>query len=99
MFYFRTIHVQCSLSNVWSQPTLVSVLRQKRIVSAAAGVCHSVFIDSSGIVYTCGKGKGLLGHGDSRICTVPKVVSSLEVCIAQSDLGVDSSYCTYPRVR
>ncbi len=63
------------------QPTLVSVLREKKIVSATAGVCHSIFIDSRGGVYTCGKGKGLLGHGDTRIRTVPTKVKSLEVAV------------------
>lgn len=61
------------------QPTLVSVIRQRKIVYAAAGVCHSIFIDSHGSVYTCGKGKGLLGHGDTRIRTVPSKVEGLEV--------------------
>ena len=70
----------CSHSLLSSiQPTLVSVLRGKKIVSATAGVCHSIFIDSMGSVYTCGKGKGLLGHGDTRIRTVPTKVQSLEV--------------------
>ena len=47
---------------------------------AAAGVCHSIFIDASGGVYTCGKGTGLLGHGDVKIRTVPTKVANLEVC-------------------
>ena len=64
---------------IYVQPTLVSVLRKKNIVYAAAGVCHSIFIDASGGVYTCGKGSGLLGHGDARIRTVPTKVASLEV--------------------
>ena len=64
------------------QPTLVSVLRDKKIVFAAAGVCHSIFLDSFGNAYTCGKGQGLLGHGDTRIRTVPTWVESLQVGIA-----------------
>ncbi len=62
-----------------SQPTMVSVLRNKRIVFAAAGVSHSIFVDSDGITYTCGLGKGFLGHGDGRIKTVPTKVAALEV--------------------
>lgn len=60
---------------------MVSVLRQRKITYAAAGVSHSIFIDSSGLAYTCGKGKGILGHGDQRIRTVPCKVESLEVTI------------------
>lgn len=62
------------------QPTMVSVLRNKRIVFAAAGVSHSIFVDSEGAAYTCGVGKGFLGHGDGRIKTVPTKVIALEVC-------------------
>ena len=62
-----------------AQPTLVSVLRDKKIVSAVAGVCHSIFLDASGNTYTCGKGLGLLGHGDTHIHTVPTWVKSLQV--------------------
>ena len=57
----------------------MSVLREKKIVYAAAGVSHSIFIDSCGEAFTCGKGNGLLGHGDSKIRTVPTKVLSLEV--------------------
>ena len=61
------------------QPTLVSVLRHLKIVSVSAGVCQSIFVDSAGAAYTCGKGKGLLGHTDTRIRTVPTKVASLQV--------------------
>ena len=57
----------------------MSVLRNKKIVFAAAGVCHTIFVDSNGRVFTCGKGSGQLGHGDIRIRTVPTAVASLEV--------------------
>ncbi len=66
------------------QPTLVSVLLRKRIVVAAAGVSHSIFIDSNGVAYTCGTGKGFLGHGDGRIKTVPTKVAALDVSKQQS---------------
>ena len=46
---------------------------------AAAGVSHSIFIDNMGAAFTCGRGKGVLGHGDTRIRTVPTKVQSLEV--------------------
>ncbi len=58
----------------------MSVLLTKRIVVAAAGVSHSIFVDSDGVAYTCGTGKGFLGHGDGRIKTVPTKVAALEVC-------------------
>ena len=54
---------------------------------AAAGVSHSIFIDSKGTAFTCGRGKGVLGHGDTKIKTVPTKVQSLEV-------SHDSGYCT-----
>ncbi len=62
------------------QPTLVSILRDHKIRYAAAGVSHSIFIDSKGVVYTCGIGNGLLGHGDTRIRTIPTAIASLKVC-------------------
>lgn len=74
------------------KPTLVSVLRNRTIRFAAAGVSHSIFIDSRGGAYTCGNGKGLLGHGDTRIRTTPSAVTSLEgVKIASAAAGVKQS--------
>lgn len=46
---------------------------------AAAGACHSILLDSCGKAYTCGKGRGLLGHGNTCMCTVPTCVESLQV--------------------
>ena len=74
-------HYHNLMHTLHPQPTQVSVLREKKIVYAAAGVSHSIFIDSSGAVFTCGKGKGLLGHGNSKIKTVPTKIQSLEVSI------------------
>ena len=56
-------------------------MRERKIVYAAASVSHSIFLDSSGAAFTCGKGRGLLGHGDAKIKTVPTRVQSLEVII------------------
>ena len=53
---------------------------------AAASVSHSIFLDSSGAAFTCGKGRGLLGHGDSKIKTVPTRVQSLEVKSCDSEI-------------
>ena len=36
-------------------------------------------LHSIGGVYTCGNGRGILGHGDTIIRTVPKKVESLAV--------------------
>lgn len=76
---------------------MVAVLRDKKIIAAAAGVSHSVFLDSKGVlwsahacpcasqadplgaVYTCGSGKGILGHNDTRMYTVPMKIQALEV--------------------
>lgn len=76
------------------------MIHSTRITVAAASVCHTVLVDSSGEwmsdngpvhevmgspplleghVYTCGKGEGILGHGDTAIHTVPKRVESLDV--------------------
>lgn len=60
------------------------MLRDYTIRFAAAGVSHSIFVDSRGRVYTCGKGNGLLGHGDIRIRTVPSPVANLEASIKVS---------------
>jgi len=58
---------------------MVSVLYDKHIVSVAAGVSHSVFVDSEGSTYTCGRGKPFLGHGDNKIRTVPTKISTFKV--------------------
>jgi len=55
------------------------VLRDKKIRYAAAGVSHSIFIDAGGSVYTCGKGNGLLGHGNTWMRTVPMKIAALKV--------------------
>lgn len=74
---------------------MVSVLRQRKITFAAAGVSHSIFVDSKGIAYTCGKGRGLLGHGDHRIRTVPTKVESLEVNVCHSIAKVTCTLTVY----
>ena len=81
-----------SLWPLHHQPTLVSVLRDYTICYAVAAVSHSIFVDSKGRVYTCGKGNGLLGHGDTKIRTVPHRVASLEgVKIVSAAAGVSQS--------
>ena len=68
------------------------MLRDCNIRYAAAGVSHSIFVDSKGRVYTCGKGNGLLGHGDTRIRTVPQRVVGLEgIKIVSAAAGVSQS--------
>ena len=64
----------------------MSVLRERKVVFAAGGVSHSIFIDNTGAVFTCGKGRGLLGHRDMKIKTVPTKVQSLEVTIINNQL-------------
>lgn len=75
-----------------SKATMVAVLWDKKIIAAAAGVSHSIFLDSKGAVYTCGSGRGILGHNNSRICTVPVKVQALEgIKIARIIAGVTMS--------
>ena len=46
----------------------------------------SRYIFPVGQVYTCGKGIGILGHGDSYIRTVPKLVDRLVVSEFNNDM-------------
>lgn len=73
-----------------STPAQVTAhIYHKKIVYASASVCHTVLVDSTGQVYTCGKGIGILGHGDSNIRTVPKLVDRLVgTHIIQATAGV-----------
>lgn len=62
------------------QPRLVQMFQDKNthVVRVAAGDEHSVALDSSGNVYTWGKGYcGALGHGDENDKALPELVSSL----------------------
>lgn len=66
---------------------------------AAASVSHSIFLDSSGAVFTCGKGRGLLGHGDSKIKTVPTRVQSLEVINFLASSSYSQLYSVFKALR
>ncbi|XP_044485358.1 ultraviolet-B receptor UVR8-like isoform X2 [Mangifera indica] len=63
------------------QPRVIQTFRRKgiHVVRVSAGDEHAVALDSSGFVYTWGKGYcGALGHGDEIDKTIPELVSSLK---------------------
>ncbi|GLT67309.1 hypothetical protein SLA2020_396270 [Shorea laevis] len=63
------------------QPRIVQTFRRKgiHVVRVSAGDEHAVALDSSGYVYTWGKGYcGALGHGDEIDKTLPELLSSLK---------------------
>eukprot|EP01018_Ginkgo_biloba_P023442 Gb_13972 [translate_table: standard] len=63
------------------QPRAVQAFKRKNIhvIRVSAGDEHSVALDSSGYVYTWGKGYcGALGHGDENDKTSPEMVAILQ---------------------
>ncbi|GAA0167867.1 guanyl-nucleotide exchange factor [Lithospermum erythrorhizon] len=67
------------------QPRAVESFRRKgiHVTRVCAGGTHAVALDSSGYVYTWGKGYcGALGHGDETDKTSPEIVRSLESHLA-----------------
>ncbi|CAL5405820.1 unnamed protein product [Camellia sinensis] len=67
------------------QPRAIQSFRRKgiHIVRVSAGDEHVVALDSSGIVYTWGKGYcGALGHGDEIDKTTPELLISLKIHVA-----------------
>ncbi|GMN44779.1 hypothetical protein TIFTF001_013972 [Ficus carica] len=68
------------------QPRVIQTFRRKgiHVVRVSAGDEHAVALDSSGCVYTWGKGYcGALGHGDEIDKTTPELLNSIK-----SDLAV-----------
>jgi len=62
-------------------PTLVPSMQNKRIVSVASGLYHSLALSAEGEVYSWGRGLfGALGHGDVAERTAPSKIESLS-CI------------------
>ncbi|KAJ0044880.1 hypothetical protein Pint_04484 [Pistacia integerrima] len=67
------------------QPRVVQTFKRKgiHVVRVSAGDEHAVALDSSGFVYTWGKGYcGALGHGDEIDKTIPELLSSLKSQLA-----------------
>lgn len=67
------------------QPRAIQTFRRKgiHVVRVSAGDEHVVALDSSGYVYTWGKGYcGALGHGDEIDKTLPEPLSSLKSHLA-----------------
>ena len=61
-----------------SKPKHVETL-PGRVCSVACGICFSVAVLATGLVYTWGWGEyGQLGHGSKRDYSVPKLVEALE---------------------
>ncbi|KAJ8764710.1 hypothetical protein K2173_007799 [Erythroxylum novogranatense] len=66
------------------QPRAIQTFIRKgiHVVRVSAGDEHAVALDSSGFVYTWGKGYcGALGHGDEIDKTLPELLSSLKNCL------------------
>ena len=60
------------------QPTLVNALAGTRVVGAAAGFSHALFLSRPGGVLSCGAGEcGQCGHGDEQATYSVSVVSAL----------------------
>lgn len=61
-----------------ASPTPVSLPQKCEIVGVAAGSLHSLFLCSSGSIYSCGFGcEGPLGHGDEGSLSIPRPLASL----------------------
>lgn len=78
-----------------SKPVAVKNLSDVRVVSAACGTYHSVFLTAAGEVFTCGNGLlGRLGHGEPVSLTVPKIVAALRgKIIIQAACGAAFTAC------
>ncbi|KAF2314311.1 hypothetical protein GH714_025250 [Hevea brasiliensis] len=66
-------------------PRVIQTFRRKgiHVVRVSAGDEHAVALDSSGFVYTWGKGYcGALGHGDEIDKTLPEPLNSLKSYVA-----------------
>eukprot|EP00698_Gefionella_okellyi_P004923 TRINITY_DN14549_c0_g1_i1.p1 TRINITY_DN14549_c0_g1~~TRINITY_DN14549_c0_g1_i1.p1 ORF type:complete len:427 (+),score=85.28 TRINITY_DN14549_c0_g1_i1:85-1281(+) len=60
------------------QPTVVSALTGKQVVSVAAGDYHSVALTAQGEVFTWGLNReGELGHGNTADARTPRLVNAL----------------------
>ncbi|KAJ4975131.1 hypothetical protein NE237_000237 [Protea cynaroides] len=67
------------------QPRAIQSFKRKgiHVVSVSAGDEHAMALDSSGFVYTWGKGYcGALGHGDEIDKTTPEILSNLKDYLA-----------------
>ncbi|KAK4576639.1 hypothetical protein RGQ29_027262 [Quercus rubra] len=67
------------------QPRAIQTFRRKgiHVVRVSAGDEHAVALDSSGLVYTWGKGYcGALGHGDEADKTTPALLNCLKSHLA-----------------
>lgn len=76
-------------------PRVIESLKGIRIVGASAGHRHSLFLDQSGALYSCGASiAGCLGHGDTISQMYPMRITAFDeenVCIRQMSAGVDMS--------
>ncbi|XP_059486936.1 serine/threonine-protein kinase Nek8-like isoform X2 [Neocloeon triangulifer] len=61
-----------------SEPIFVEALRNRRILTLAAGENFSVFVSDNGVVLSCGEGSnGCLGHGDYNSTSTPQIIDDL----------------------
>jgi len=72
-------------------PTAVRLPAGNVIVEVAAGNLHSLFLGSSGTVFSCGFGcEGPLGIGDERSVAIPRPVTALDGLRVQSIAAGDA---------
>jgi alpha-tubulin suppressor-like RCC1 family protein len=76
-------------------PMRVEALNGLKIVGASAGHRHSLFLDETGSVFSCGAGvTGCLGHGDNESHMLPMKIQAFDdenIEIIQLSAGVDMS--------
>ena len=59
-----------------STPTIVTAFHDETIVAAAMGSFHTIFLDSNGRVYSCGRNAdGELGLGDKTGRSIPTLLA------------------------
>lgn len=76
-------------------PKQVESLLTVRVVGASCGHRHSLFLDDSGTIYSCGSGSsGCLGHGNTEALMYPLRIAAFDeesVRVTQMSAGVDIS--------
>ncbi|XP_065352278.1 serine/threonine-protein kinase Nek8-like [Cloeon dipterum] len=67
-----------------NEPIFVEALKDRRIITLAAGFGFSVFVSDNGVVLTCGDGSnGCLGQGDYNSSSTPQIVGMRKVYFSQ----------------
>ncbi|RWS09745.1 serine/threonine-protein kinase Nek8-like protein [Dinothrombium tinctorium] len=71
------------------EPICIDSIRGKNVIKVRAGEGFSIFLNSKGLIMSCGDGNSYcLGHSDSNTCSVPKLIDTLiNVDIVDIDCG------------